>query len=312
MVDKLAQASADFHREGTLLIHMGALECRLYFYFKGHFIFSRNVALSESQDRMEALTFEINQSLYMFSQKTKTELNRVFLLAAPFDSLESFGETLGREVIDLQPLLKGPPAIAIEGAPFLEGLLQPKDLALAAPFFSLTHRRIKRELEWEPVQWAGIAVGALLLLALMGENFMLSRMIRIEAAETRRIQQQVARSAALLGDYDQALDRVLEAAERPVCADTIRRLLAGLPAGVQVQQLVVLLEEQPALKLNATVRADSTEQLKGMLAQLVARVKANFKTARNFSINDIEVGVHPGEGSDAISQYLIAMHLELT
>ncbi len=312
-LDKLSRVSSDFSHESTLLIHMGRLECSLYFYFRGHFIFSRNVALSEGQDRLEALTYEINQSQYMFSQKAKSDLNRVYLLAAsPSETPEAFSATLGREVIDFQPLLKAFQTIAFEDAAFLDGLLQPRDLSSKVPFFSLTHRKIKRELEWEPVQWAGILVGVLLLLPLLGENLLLSGMIRRQAVETRRIQNQVAHSEELVGDIEQALDRVLEVAERPVCADTVVRMLAGLPAGIQVQKLAVLLDDQPEVKLEAKVRARSAEQLKGILDQLVVRVRANFKNAQHFSLNDIDVGVDSGGDAESSSRYRISMRLELT
>ena len=96
-----------------------------------------------------------------------------------------------------------------------------------------------------------------MLLPLLGENLLLNGMIRQEAAETRRIQKHVAHSEELVGDLEQALDRVIEAAERPVCADTVLRMLAGLPAGIQVKELVVLLDEQREVKLEAKVRAGS-------------------------------------------------------
>jgi len=310
-LDGLSQSVADFDRQGTLLIHMGGRECSLYFYSKGHFIFSRNVALAEGPDRLEALTFEINQSLYMFSQKTKTELNRVYLLAGPGETCESFGEMLGRDVIDLQPILKGISTIASEALPFLDGLLPSTNAIFKTSFFSLAHRRVKRELEWEPVQWAGILVGALLLLLLMGENLVLSRMLRQEHTASRIVEQQATQSAASLTDYEQALDRVLEAAERPVCADEVRRLLAGLPAGMQLQALDMDLEEQPAVKLTAKVRVGSTEQLKALLASLAARVKADFKSAQQFSINDIQVSVDPGATTETLAHYVIALRLEL-
>jgi hypothetical protein len=125
---KLANACKGFEREGTLLIHMGERECMLYFYFRGNFIFSRNVVLSE-QDRMEALSFEINQSLYMFSQMTRNELNRIYLLAHPTESPDLFGQALGREVIDFGGLHDNCQSIAIPEAPFIDTVLGPDDLA---------------------------------------------------------------------------------------------------------------------------------------------------------------------------------------
>ncbi len=310
--ERLAQAAVGFHREGTLLIHMGSRECMLYFYFKGNFVFSRDVVLSEAQDRLEALTFEINQSLYMFSQKTKSELSRVYLLACASDSCEMFAQVLGREVIDLRPLLENAQTMAIEAAPFLDGALRFTDLSYQAPYFSITHRRVKQELEWEPVQWAGILVGALLLLPLAGENWMLGQLQRREIAEQQMVQQRMVAAGAGMGQYEQALDSVLAVTEKPACGETLRRVMSSLPSGVQLQALNIALEEQPALTLNASVQAQDSEQLKSLLEQLVARLKKNLGTRQEISIHNINISVDAAEEADRSQKYLIAMRLELT
>ncbi len=312
-VEKLAHVSTEFQQEGTLLVHMHARGCMLYFYFKGLFIFSRHVALSEAQEHMEALIFEINQSLYMFSQKTKTELKRIYLLAGPSENnRELFVQALGREVIDLHPQLDNNRTLAIQEVPFIESVLQPGDLTCQVPFLSLIHRQAKRELAWEPVQWAGILIGALLLMPLIGENLMLSKMLRKERTDHHTIQQLADRSGAVISEYEYALDRVLEAAQRPSCADTVRRFLSCLPEEVRIRELEVALNPQPALKFSAAVQAEDAARLKTTLNRLVARVKANFTSVQDFSINAIDVVVDPAGEAGKIPEYLIAGNLELT
>jgi hypothetical protein len=309
--NKLPHVCEDFEREGTLLIHMGARECMLYFYFRGNFIFSRNVVLSE-QDRMEALSFEINQSLYMFSQKTKNELNRLYLLAHPSESPDLFGQALGREVIDLGQLLKKGPSIAIPEAPFIDSVLGRDDLAYKVPFFSLTHRQVKRELEWAPVQWAGILIGALLLIPLIGQSLLLGRMLHREMAAQGAIEHQTLSAEADMSEYENALDRVLEAVEQPMGDDALRRLLHRLPEGIRVREIMVDLDHPPAVQFSAAVQAEDADHLKVLLNRLVERLKADFVLTRNFSLNNIDVVVDPNSGAEMPPQYLIAVRLELT
>lgn len=308
---KLATACEDFEREGTLLIHMGERECMLYFYFRGNFIFSRNVVLSE-QDRMEALSFEINQSLYMFSQKTRNELNRIYLLAHPTESPDLFGQALGREVIDIGGLLNKGQSIAIPEAPFIDAVLGRDDLAYKVPFFSLTHRLVKRELEWAPVQWAGILIGALLLMLLIGQSLLVGRMLHREMDEQGAIQHQILSAEADMGEYENALDRVLEAVEQPLGGDTLRRLLHHLPEGIRIREFTVDLDHPPAVQFSAAVQAEDADHLKVLLNRLVAHLKADFTFARGFSLNNIDVAVDPQGGAEMAPQYLIAVRLELT
>lgn len=310
--DRLMQVSPDFEREGTLLVHMGAGECLLYFYFKGNHLFSRNVVLSTGPDRMEALTFEINQSLYMFSQKSKSELTRIYLLAAPPDGPEAFSQALGREVLDLNPLLADRPAFEIDTVPLLHGLLPRAAMFSRASFFSVTQRQVQRELVWEPVQWAGVLIGVALLIPLLGENLLLGSMLAKAAVEKQSLRQSAGLSErATLAAYESELDRVIGAAERPVCADTVRRILASLPVGMRVQELGLSLEAPAAVTLRAAFPARDAEQLKAALAQLVARLKTHFKTAPDFSISNIEVGMDPHTEGERAPQYVIGLRLEM-
>jgi hypothetical protein len=311
-VDRLSRLMPDFGQEGTLLVHMGAGECQLYFYFKGNYLFSRNVILSDGPDRMEALTFEINQSLYMFSQKTKSELSRVYLMAATADGPEVFNQALGREIVDLAPLLAGQATIELDEVPLLKGLLPEADAFTRPPFFSVTQRQAQRELAWEPVQYAGIAVGAALLLPLIGLNLLLGHMLRGDGEDHDNLRRQALSRAISLTEYQSAMAQVLQARQRPAYAETVRRVLASLPPGMRVEELGLTLEESPAVTLKATLPAQDAERLKATLMQLVSELKSRFELPADFSLGNIEIGMAPQEDRETAPQYRIALRLELT
>lgn len=311
-VDRLRRVSPEFGQEGTLLIHVGSAECLLYFYFKGNYLFSRNVLLSEGPDRMEALAFEINQSLYMFSQKSKSELSRIFVLVAASDSPEAFSQALGREVVDLAPLLASHPTVEIEAIPLLKGLLPEAYMFSRPPFFSVTQREARRVLAWEPVQRAGLVIGAAILLPLMGLNLLLGHMLRSDAEDRANIRRQANSAAIGLMQYQSALDQVLQARQRPECAETVRRVLACIPSSMRVRELALTLEELPAVTLKAVVRARDADQLKAAMGQLVAGLKSRFELPVDFGLNHIAVSLEPQADGNAAPVYQIALRLELT
>lgn len=309
---KLAQTGAHFDQEGALLIHINENECLLYFYFKGHYLFSRSLALSEGPDAMDVLTYEINQSLYMFSQKSKSDLGRIYLLNAPPQILDIISQALGRDVVDITPQISNIRSLELPQVPFLNGLLSPNDLVSPPRFFNVTHRRVKQDLEWKPVQWAGILVGGLLLLALTGENLFLNRLKHIETVERQRNQQMLQDPAGTtLADYENLLDRVLYHAEQPTCADAILRMLATLPAEVRVKTLNVKVDDPPEVKLDAVVRAKSANHFKTSLALLVSKIKQTFINTENFSINDIDIRMDPRGKEKAAFHYRISLRLNL-
>lgn len=309
---KLAQITVDFARRGTLLIHMNEEMCQLYFYFNGNYLFSRSVILKDAPDAMEALTFEINQSLYMFSQKSKSDLGRIYLLSKNPENIDIISQSLGRDVVDIAPLISDTRCLELPEVPFLNGLLERNELVSPPRFFSVTHRRIKKELEWRPVQWAGVLVGGLLVLSLLGENLFLNSMIQKETVENQKTRQQMSGATGMpLADYESVLDYALNRLERPACGDALRRLLASLPESVWVSKLNVSVEDDPALLLEAVVLSENADHFKTALALLVANVRQYFKSAEDFSINDIDIRMDSSTRSQSIFRYRISLRLNL-
>ena len=94
----LQKTLPDFGSQAILLVQLEAAEGRLYFYHRGHYVFSRSVSLPDTEERAAVLIYEINQSLYLFSQKAKCEPDRLLLQADEPAWAQALHEALGREV----------------------------------------------------------------------------------------------------------------------------------------------------------------------------------------------------------------------
>jgi hypothetical protein len=312
--EKLKAASPVFDQQGSLLVHMGQAECQLYFYFNGHYLFSRSVVLAEDQsDRIGAVAYEINQSLYLFSQKTKSELKQIYLLANGSSFKEALGEALGRELIDYGDLIpESRQDTTIPEVPFLEGLLTSDHRFWQRPIFSVIHRRIRRHLEWKPVQVAGIAVGLFLALLLIGEAFFLAGLQRSAESERRLLRNQMQDSAGtMLSGYEEAFTQVMQRIDRPSCADTVLLTMASLPANVWLKKLDIDVATRPVMKVTASVEARDMEHLRTSLAQLVTKINARFSSPQALTLNAIDVDPVPRIDGQVAPHFTIVFELDL-
>jgi len=311
--EMLNKASREFSQAGSLLVHMDHHECRLCFYFNGSYQFSRHVVLPDDAEKIGAITYEINQSLYLFSQKTRSELKQIYLLAADPTSGTALSEALGRELIDCVPLIpEHQRDLVLPEVPFLSGLLPKGPFAKKASVFSVIHRQVKRQREWRPVQLTGIAVGLLLVLLLLGEAFILDGKQRTAEYQRRQLQNQMRASAGtVLTDYTQAFEQVMQRVDRPSCADAALRTMDSLPANARLKELDMSLAPNPVIKVTALVDARDTDQLRATLSQLITNLQATFTSAQPLSLSDIDVGPAPDDDRQGLPRFTIAFQLEL-
>ena len=114
---QLKERIPGFHEGGKVFVHNLSNECFLYFFFSGHFLFSRQITLPEiredSADQLDTLTYETHQSLYLFSQKAKVEIDRIYMVAFGHVDPAELSEKLGREVegvaVHIHHLRREPP-----------------------------------------------------------------------------------------------------------------------------------------------------------------------------------------------------------
>jgi hypothetical protein len=316
--DALQQAVDDFGRLGILLVHLTGKTCQLYFYYQGIYQFSRSVMATDTDEGLDALGYEINQSLYMFSQTAKSELDRIYIRCDSDPFREKLSDSLGREVIDLKPLMDpgASEILAIPQVEILNGWLKRSHLHSGARFFSIMHRQVKQAFMWRPVQWAGTIIGLVLLLGLAGEQVVLQAMLgRAEIAYRTQRQRAVVESpGAGLADYPPTLEDVLGRARRSMLVDAVHRLPASFPDHVELKRLELNAdpESSPTVKMAAWVQARNADELQMILKQLMVELKGRLKGARALTLNDFDIRLNRPGGGRGPNRYEIDFRLELT
>lgn len=314
---KIRQEIPDFDKGGKGFVQLLPKIGLLYFFFEGNFLFSRSIPIvgsqSQSSDTYNAIAYELNQSLYLFSQKAKTEIDTLFLVSHEKESGPALSEVLGREIHDLNYMIDDSNALQRSAnATGAIGFLSPNDILPGKNFLSLCHRLLKKELEWKPVQSAGIAIGLILFFLLGLETIVLhkwshqiQRPLPIggnssTAEESRKIQQ-----------YNEALDAILNELEKRSPQEVLRKIAQSLPPNVRIQEMVLETEENPGVDLKGVIRADDPEHFKACLSTLIANINENFHGGRMMTVSDIDFEVNQSQPGQGGQDYLIKFRLEL-
>jgi hypothetical protein len=314
---RLKEEIPDFRQGGRAFIHNVSNECFLYFFFEGHFLFSRQIALPEVQadlsDQLDTLAYETNQSLYLYSQKAKAEIDRVYVCSFGHVGAGELSEKLGPEVEEVtgleEELTEASTAIGQPG--LLSGLYLP-DLSQTPKFTSISYRPMEREQQWKPVQKMGIAVGLVLLLLLAGEAVLLwqwSRPVALGNTSGGRARAREAEEA--LRQYNEALDLFLKETQRPSAGKTIIHLARSLPEEVWIQEMVVETEPDPGVVLTGTVRAREPSEFREALSGFLDGLKNHFEGSRSLGLQDFDVDTDNCNASDRGRSCVVALEFEL-
>jgi len=314
---KIRQEIPGFDNGGKGFVQLLPKISLLYFFFAGNFLFSRSIPLVGSQslssDNYNAIAYELNQSLYLFSQKAKTEIDKIFLVSHEKDCGQALSEVLGREIHDLNYVIDSSKALqGSANATGAIGFLSPSDIVPGKNFLSLCHRVLKKELEWKPVQFAGIAVGLILFLLLGLETIVLHKWShqillpkstggnRLTAEESHKIQQ-----------YNEALDAIHNQMERRSPQEVLRKIALTLPPNVRIQEIVLETEDNPGVDLKGVIRAYDPEHFKACLSTLIANMNENFQGGRMMTVSDIDFEVNQNQPGQGGQDYSIKFRLDL-
>ena len=221
---KLQRLHPELADSGGGLIQKLSSASYLYFYHKGQFLFSRSIQFSDSAggatDALDALTYEINQSFYLFSQKEKAELEHIFIHSSRREDAAELSESLGREVhsLDIGDGAAGSNQAMTEMLGPC-GVFTASDLSPASKYLAVAQRDHARDREWRPVQVAGVIVGILLFLLLGGEHFFLLKWSKQNPGLKNAGIMAGQSSREIIQQYNEALDLILQETRRPSCLE---------------------------------------------------------------------------------------------
>lgn len=310
---KLGGRIADFGAAGIFLVNIVGAECFFYFFHRGRYLFSRDISFSEhlpAEDRLDALSFEIDQSRFLFAQKAKAEIDRIYLVSSGKSGVEAraLAARLGKTTEDLDVESWADAARVPEE---LNALLHFSDHELTASgqFINLAHRQVRQELEWQPAQNAGLAVGFLLLLLLLGQTIFLrwwpAKEWQAQDARQQTEQRQTLRK------LNADLDLLMQEARRPRVTDAIARLARALPESIRLEQFTIAAEPAPLLSLDGQVRAAGAERLREVLALLEENLKTHFPGSAPPNPAGIEIGSVEETDAGRFGSYRIKMGFNL-
>jgi hypothetical protein len=314
---KLREEVPGFQGGGKAFAHLLPDECFLYFFFEGRFLFSRQIRLPDFQpdpsDQIETLTYETNQSIYLFSQKARAEIDRFYMYSVGHLSASDLARRLGREVEEVsgleEDLTRDSTTIGHPG--LLSGFCLP-DLSRSQQYLSISHRQIEREQQWKPVQKVGIAVGLILIFLLSCEGMLLwkwSRPVGLQPAHGATAGETEAVRA--LRQYNEALDLFLKESQRPSASNTIIHLAAALPEGVWIKEMVVETEPNPGVVLTGTVRAERPGQLRETLSEFLENLNGYFQASRSLGLQDIDFDTNNCKAEQGYHTCTIALRFGL-
>ena len=276
--EKLNKLIPGFNQGGKALVHVLPSECFLYFFSQGQFLFSRNIrfpgAQKEDSERFKDLVYEINQSLHLFSQKTNSQIDAIFTPSGDILTAEDLSNMLGKEVKELAGL-EGQEKHTVGLSEFLGPIecFNSYDLSHTERYLSLSHKLVKRELEWKPVIVSGITLGLLILLLLGAENFFirnwpLSNQFGLSTFNTL----DQTTSWQVIEQYNDALGAVVLERRRPVPSKTIIKIAGLLPDEVWIERMIIDYETSPAINFTGIVRASGPDQFKATLTVLLNKI----------------------------------------
>jgi hypothetical protein len=285
---------------GCGLIQKFSSASYLYFYYKGQFLFSRSIQFSvstgEGSDMLDALTYEINQSFYLFSQKKKADLSNIFIQSSRKEDADELAESLGREVHFLGLDDDGDvPDQEMTRALGPCGVFVPGDLAPSNHFMTIAQKDHARAREWRPVQLAGAIIGILLFLILAGEHLFLIKWSKQDPGMGMASSMSGQSSREIIQQYNETLDLILAEARRPSSRKTMLDLARCLPENISIKNMKLLVTENPNLFLTCVVRAKDMTDFKDSLSLLLENLGKTFIHSPRLEKRDIELGeIRPG------------------
>jgi hypothetical protein len=163
------------------------------------------------------------------------------------------------------------------------------------------------------VQWAGIAVGLVLVALLVVESGYLH--YRTGAVERQVHQLKMAGGEPpdmVLESVSLSLDEITRHLARPSGSVTIMRTLLAMPAGVAVNKLVLDVSATSRLNVEAVITADSPDAFKQILKTFLSQLNQRF-SLKNHSLRerDVTIQLDRGNGNEKKPVYMIDFEMKI-
>jgi hypothetical protein len=310
---RLKKTVDSFEKQSISLVYLINRVCFLLFFYQGNFLFSRTIPLPDPREddssRVDTITYEINQSAYHLSQRTKAQLDRVFLISRADDNFDRLREKIGRNISALDFKSAG-----IHGENELSEELglaadfTPEDLTPPDNVPGVSDRLLIKELEIKKIQIAGIIIGLVLLVILCAELLFL---INFSHSESSAVIPGTEDPKAVIEHYNNTLDALLSDMGKEKPLSVLGRLAASLPDNIAVESVEVEQEPSPSIYFRGQATADNLNAFSATLKKLVENINTNLNISNRITIDNIDIEMTEKQSGTTGLIYRISFRLDL-
>ncbi len=310
---RLKKTVDSFEKQSIGLVYLINRECFLLFFYQGNFLFSRTIPLPDASgddsSRVDTITYEINQSAYHLSQRTKAQIDRIFLVSRADDNTDRLREKIGRNLTVLDEKTAGKrDARVLSEELGLAADFTPEELTPPDNVPGVSDRILIKEIETNRIQIAGIIIGIVLLVILCVELLFL---INVSRRESSVVMSGEEDPKAVIEHYNYTLDSLLADMQREKPLAVLGRLAASLPQNIVTESLEIEQEPSPSIYFRGKATAGDIDDFSSILRNLVENINANLNISNRITIDNIEIEMTEKQPGTSMLSYHISFRLDL-
>jgi hypothetical protein len=296
------------------LINVSDNGCSLYFFHVGRLLFSRSIYLPEAQEdrsaQFEVIAYEMNQSIYHYSQRTKKDLERICFFSEEKIDVGHLTESLGREVEVLSFKIRRrdvhyDPEIEVYG----DGVnFEPEEILTPLEAPGVSDRSALNEVATGRMFTAGIIIGMILFI-MLGMEFLF--LTHVKKSESISLTNMGADPAQSIQQYNAALEVLLAEKGRKDPLDLIGHLSEAIPEDILTESVDASVEKTSSvISLSGVIRAKGAEDLSRTLNEFLEKLNKNIQGGKMLTPDDVDLEMNGRRTDDGRVEHHILFKWE--
>ena len=278
---KLGKKIKDINKGLKIFVHLYEDKAYLCFFLESHFLFSRLISAEENY--INQVSYELMQSFRLVSQKTKKEVEKLYLIPKQDSDAQKLSETLDVEVVDISTHIN----LSLPSAEVVKKIgsfafLDRSDLSDSSRFFYLTYRPLREQKEWTFFQNIGIGAGIFVLLLMLLEAVCINRMLP-------KFKNTTDVSTPVIQQYISVIEDIIRYKERPDFSLVIMKLLNCSSEEVYFQHIGIEPGPPYRVELTGYVSAFSVEKFQEIFSDFLSKIRKSFRYAQIPALTDVDI-----------------------
>ena len=283
---KLAKYVKDIAKGQKLFVHIYNNEAYICFFLNGLFLFSRTIKIFETEeDYIGQLANEILHSLRLFSQKTKKEVEKIYLISKEKKDKDRLSLLLD---LDIEQISDDKVKLSLPAPEYIDKLgsiafMNELDLSNTAKFLYISHREEKLLKEWSFFQGAGIITGIVLFVMMLVETLFLLYMSPSQYKEKPGL-------SVNIENYIKAADEIIFNKQKLKHHLLILKVINSLVRNVFLKKIKIKSDPIMHMQVQGYILASDISSFKDILFKFISNLKNNIPCIQQeLSLEDVDV-----------------------